>query len=131
MVYLIDNIDISNLLKAHNKFEEFRLNLDTEQNKAGAIQAFEYCYELAWKTMKRLLEVQGRNAYTPREVFREAAAAGLISDPAAWFDFIKIRNITVHTYDIKNVEQVIATFDDFSGMLHEFLRNLERLNDQS
>ncbi len=27
-------------------------------------------------------------AYTPREVFRESAAAGLISDPATWFDFI-------------------------------------------
>ncbi|WP_341751825.1 MULTISPECIES: HI0074 family nucleotidyltransferase substrate-binding subunit [unclassified Candidatus Tisiphia] len=127
MVYLIDNIDISNLLKARSKFEDFRLNLDTEQNKAGAIQAFEYCYELAWKTMKRLLEVQGKNVYTPREVFRESAAAGLISDPAAWFDCIKIRNLTVHTYDVKNVEQVIATFDDFSGMLHDFFRNLQRL----
>lgn len=127
MVYLIDNIDISNLLKVRSKFEDFRLNLDTEQNKAGAIQAFEYCYELAWKTMKRLLEVQGKNAYTLREVFRESAAAGLISDPAAWFDCIKIRNLTVHTYDVKNVEQVIATFDDFSGMLHDFFRNLQRL----
>ncbi|WP_342267815.1 nucleotidyltransferase substrate binding protein [Candidatus Tisiphia endosymbiont of Empis tessellata] len=65
MVYLIDNIDISNLLKARSNFEDFRLNLDTEQNKAGAIQAFEYCYELTWKTMKRLLEVQGKNGLHP------------------------------------------------------------------
>jgi hypothetical protein len=28
MVHLIDNIDVSNFLKASSKFEEFRLNLD-------------------------------------------------------------------------------------------------------
>jgi nucleotidyltransferase substrate binding protein (TIGR01987 family) len=129
MVYLIDGIDISNLLKAHSKFEEFRLHLDTDQNKAGAIQAFEFCYDLSWKTMKRLLEVQGINVYTPREIFREAAAVGLILDPKPWFDFMKIRNITAHTYDKENVEQVIMVFDDFSTILFSFLKNLEKLND--
>lgn len=130
-MYLINNIDISNFLKASNKFEEFRLNLDSEQNKAGAIQAFECCYELAWKTMKRLLAAAGINAYTPREIFREAAAAGLITDPKIWFNFIIIRNITVHTYSDKNVGQVIAIFNDFSAALQNFLKNLERLDDKS
>jgi nucleotidyltransferase substrate binding protein (TIGR01987 family) len=126
-MYLINGIDISNLLKAHNKFEEFRLHLDTEQNKAGAIQAFEFCYELSWKTMKRLLEVSGRNPYTPREIFREAAASGLISDPKIWFDFIAIRNITVHTYNLQNVEKVISIFEVFSKALQEFLKNIKAL----
>jgi hypothetical protein len=53
---LIDGVNIEPLLKAVKKFELFRQNLDTEQEQAGAIQAFEYCFELSWKIMKRLLK---------------------------------------------------------------------------
>ena len=86
MTYLINDIDISNLLKAQE--EKF-------------------------------------------ELFREAGAAGLISNPKVWFNFIKIRNLTVHTYNEQNVEQVISSFDNFSESLKEFLENLERFDDQS
>lgn len=126
MVHIIDGIDISGLLKARSKFEEFRLHLDTEQNKAGAIQAFEFCYELAWKIMKRFTEKGGQAPYTLKEIFRESAVGGLISDPKIWFKFIEIRNITVHTYNEKNVEQVIGIFDNFSNALNELIINLEK-----
>lgn len=131
MTYLIDGIDISNLLKASKKFEEFRVHLDNEQYKAGAVLAFEYTYEIAWKTMKRLLEVQGKNPYTPREIFREAAASGLISDPTIWFEFIKMRNITMHTYNEQNIEQIILIFDDFSKAVQDLLKNIGKLNDRT
>ena len=77
----IDDIDIAPLLKAREKFEIFRKHLDSEQEKAGAIQAFEYTYELAWKTMKRLLEAQGTIVQSPRATFREAAINWFIKDP--------------------------------------------------
>lgn len=131
MVHLIEGIDISSLLRARNKFEEFRLHLDTEQNKAGSIQAFEFCYELSWKIMKRFCEKAGKTPYTLKEIFREAAVSGLISDPRIWFKFIEIRNITVHTYNEENVEKVISIFDDFSNALNELLINLEKYNDPS
>lgn len=44
--------------------------------------------------MKRLLAAGGIEAYTPREIFCEAVA-GLITDPKIWFNFLRIRNITV------------------------------------
>lgn len=128
-MHLIAGLDISNLLKARNKFEEFRKHLDTEQNKAGSIQAFEFCYELAWKTMKRFCEKAGKSPYTLREIVREAAVAGLISDPTRWFKFIEIRNITVHTYNEKNLELVINNFDNFSNALNELINNLEKYSD--
>lgn len=128
-MHLIAGLDISNLLKARNKFEEFRKHLDTEQNKAGSIQAFEFCYELAWKTMKRFCEKAGKSPYTLREIVREAAVAGLISDPTRWFKFIEIRNITVHTYNEKNLELVINNFDNFSNALSELINNLEKYSD--
>lgn len=55
----IGEVNIAPLLKAFRKFEEFRKNSNTEQEKAGTIQAFEYCFELVWKVMKRLLEERG------------------------------------------------------------------------
>ncbi len=128
MTYLIEGVDVSNLLKASKKFEEFRIHLENEQYKAGAVKAFEYSYEVAWKTMKRLLEAQGKNPYTHREIFREAAASGLISDPKIWFEFIKMKNLTVHTYNEQNIEQIILGFEDFSKALQDLLQNIEKLD---
>jgi nucleotidyltransferase substrate binding protein (TIGR01987 family) len=102
-------INISPLLKAFSKFEEFRMNTNTEQEKAGTIQAFEYCFELVWKVMKRLLEERGRVANSPKETFRMAALEGFIEDPELWFNFLKKRNLTVHTYEEKEVENEVKS----------------------
>ena len=67
------------------------------------------------------------NIHSPRTAFREAAVAGLISNPAEWFKFIDIRNLTVHTYDEENLEMVVAAFDNFSKNLSELITNLENL----
>ena len=112
-------------LQAFSKFEEFRHNLTTEQLRAGAIQAFEYSFELSWKTMKRILEDRGKIANSPRETFRMAALEGLIDDPELWFDFIKKRNITVHTYDEVDADTVISIFEPFSQEVKKFLTKLE------
>lgn len=121
-------IDISAFLNARKQFEEYRLNMLRPQDRAGAIQAFEFTYEMAWKIMKRLLSVQGIiDINSPRSCFREAAKIGLISDPKSWFDFIDIRNITVHTYNESNVEKVITSFDSFSKLLEELYLNLMKI----
>ena len=128
MEYFIGKTDIGNFLKSREQFEKYRHNLETEQNRAGAIQAFEYTYETAWKAMKRILRSQGLvEASSPRQCFREAAKIGLILDPKGWFYFLDIRNLTVHTYSEKNVETVIESFDQFSLALDEFVNNLEKI----
>jgi nucleotidyltransferase substrate binding protein (TIGR01987 family) len=71
MVY---DIDVDPFLKASDAFERFRQNLISDQDKAGAIQAFEFSYELSWKTMKRILAYKGIDVRSPRDTFREAAA---------------------------------------------------------
>jgi len=121
---IVDDINIESLLKAFSKFEEFRQNLDTEQEQAGAIQAFKYCFELVWKTMKRLLEARGKIANSPREAFRMAGLEGFIKDPEMWFNFLKKRNITVHTYEEKEAKEVMSVFSDFSSEIQAFLKNI-------
>lgn len=125
-MYIIDGIDIEKFLKARNIFEEFRKNMITDRDKAGAVQAFEFCYELAWKTMKRILAKRGIDANSPRDCFRAAAQTGLISAPKVWLDFINIRNVTVQIYDEKNLELVISSFNLFSESLNDFISNLKK-----
>lgn len=126
---IIDNININPLLKAFDKFERFRVNDKTEQERAGIIQAFEYCFELSWKIMKRLLEARGRIANSPRETFRMAALEGFINDPEIWFDFLKKRNLTVHTYNQNEADEVIAICASFSSEIKLFLHRIGAHND--
>ena len=66
----------------------------------GVIQRFEFTYELAWKLMKSYLESEGiADKDSPRRAFKEAFAAGLITDGQVWIDMIGDRNLTVHTYN--------------------------------
>ncbi len=123
---MIKNLD--KLKKAQSKFEKFRQNLTTEQEQVGAIQAFEFCYELAWKTIKKFLESENFEVTSPKDTFRKAAINGIISNPEIWFDFQNIRNITVHTYEEDNILLVLNAFDSFSIELEKVIINLEKLN---
>ncbi len=123
----IYGIDISNLLKARDVFERFRRHLESDQEKAGAIQAFEFCYELIWKTMKRVLEKKGIEVRSPRDCFREAGLNKLISDPEQWFIFLEKRNLSSHTYKEENVDAIVHIFPQFSAAMSEFIQQLYQL----
>jgi nucleotidyltransferase substrate binding protein (TIGR01987 family) len=65
--------------------------------------------------MRRLLEVRGQTLNSPREVIRAAALESFIDDPEMWFDFLKKRNMTVHTYQEKEAEDVLSVLEIFSA----------------
>jgi nucleotidyltransferase substrate binding protein (TIGR01987 family) len=117
-------IDITYLKKAQAVFEKFRQNLDTDQEKAGAVQSFEFCYELSWKLMKRVLESRGLEVGSPKDSFRKAREEGLIDDPEIWFEFQKKRNLSVHTYNQDSLNLIVESFDLFSLELAKFLIKL-------
>jgi nucleotidyltransferase substrate binding protein (TIGR01987 family) len=50
--------------------------------KEGVIQRFEYCFELAWKTVEDYLEEGGMvfPTVTPRQVLKDAFAAKVLAD---------------------------------------------------
>ncbi len=124
MPQIVEGVDIANFLKAREVFERFRQNLDTDQEQAGAVQAFEFTYEQAWKTLKRILAKRGVDAQSPRDTFREAARNKIISNPEEWFIFLEKRNLTSHTYKEENLRSLIVIFPDFSRALSEIIKNL-------
>lgn len=118
-------IDFSKIVKARDTFERFRVGMEDDRDQAGAIQAFEFCYELAWKMMKRVLESRGLEVGSPKDTFRKAALEKLIDDPELWFEFQKKRNLTSHTYEQENINSILTIFDIFSKELDQLIQRLE------
>jgi len=124
----MDNkVNLDKLQKAKSVFEKFRINMQTDRDKAGAVQAFEFCYELSWRIMKKVLENHGLEIGSPKDTFRKAAAEKLIEDPELWFEFQKKRNLTVHTYEQENLNAIVAIFDIFSQEMDKLLRRIQEL----
>lgn len=96
--------------------------------KEGVIQRFEYCFELAWKTVKDYMEQSGIFFATvaPRQVLKEAFAAKIIADGQVWIDMLDHRNLLSHTYNQASFERAVEAIHTryLSGFdaLHEFLQ---------
>ncbi len=81
--------------------------------RSGMIQNFEFTFELVWKTMKDMLEADGVEVYSPKDVIRESLRLNYIDNTEKWLTMLNDRNLSVHTYeesvsirlgsDIKNI----------------------------
>jgi nucleotidyltransferase substrate binding protein (TIGR01987 family) len=77
--------------------------------RAGIIQMFEFTAELAWNTMKDLLEYQGENNIAgSRDAIKLAFKAGIITDGVAWLDMLKSRKLSSHIYLEPVAEELLA-----------------------
>lgn len=122
MRYIIDEVDIQSLLDARKCFEEFRRDIVTDRDRAGAIHAFEFTYEVAWKTMKNLLESKEvKDIRGSKDCFREAEKFGMISDHKIWLDFVRLRNMTSHTYGTRVMHEMTESLAFFAKTLNDFL----------
>jgi nucleotidyltransferase substrate binding protein (TIGR01987 family) len=101
--------------------------------KSGAIQHFEFCYELSWKFIKRWLEANisasAADGVTRRELFRQAAENRLIDDVDQWMRYHEARNQTSHTYDPVVAENVYQAAHAFARDAQALLEALEARND--
>jgi nucleotidyltransferase substrate binding protein (TIGR01987 family) len=94
--------------------------------KEGTVQRFEYCFELAWKTLKDYLMESGVaiSPVTPRQVIKDAFAAKLLDDGQLWMDMLVERNLLAHTYDKavfdKAVEAIHARYLPALAAVHDW-----------
>ena len=72
---------------------------DNDLIRMAVIKAYEFTFELSWKTLKDFLAYNGIDAKLPREVLKQAFATGLVSDGQLWIDMLEERNLMAHTYD--------------------------------
>jgi len=101
--------------------------------RAGAIQNFEFTYELSWKAIRTwLAENIGKtvvDGITRKELFRLAAESLLIEDTQQWFDYHRLRNQTSHTYQESTADEVFEHIDGFVHSAQALLSTLNSKND--
>jgi nucleotidyltransferase substrate binding protein (TIGR01987 family) len=101
-----------------------------KQLRAAAIQAFEFCFEIGIKMLRRRLEDILTTAEVERSSYRDllriGAEKGFIDDPQAWFRYREMRNITSHSYDESKAEMIAAVLPEFADRARYLLHELQR-----
>lgn len=132
-----DNKDIRwqqrfrNFNKAFSQLERFmqaeKLN---EMEEQGLIKAFEYTYELSWKTLQDLLIEKGyNNIVGPKPVIEQCFQDGYIVDGKGWMRMHLSRNLTAHTYDEETAVEIIESIRNEYFFLLSSLK--ERLDEEA
>lgn len=94
----------------------------------GTIQRFEFTFELAWKLAKHVLDYQGIEAGSPRDVIREAFAQNFFKDGDAWIAMLEDRNRTSHVYDEEQVLRIYNKIKEkYYPLLEEFCKKMDEI----
>lgn len=119
----------SNFKKAVLQLEDcFELGALNKFEQQGLIQCFEYTFELAWKTVKDYLELQGFDVKSPRSAIQTAFSVGLIKDGHVWIEALEKRNLLAHTYDENMAMEAEGLIrDKYCAALIELCKALEEL----
>jgi nucleotidyltransferase substrate binding protein (TIGR01987 family) len=99
----------NNFNKALNQLERFLKQIELNEMEAqGLIKAFEYTFELSWKTLQDILKEKGYiDIVGPRPVIEQSFQDGYITDGKGWLLMLKSRNLTSHSYDELTAEEII------------------------
>jgi nucleotidyltransferase substrate binding protein (TIGR01987 family) len=134
-------LDISSLQKAAATLADILVEYNKDETKIivrdSVIHRFEYNYELAFKMVKRYLEMTEANSETIKtmsfqDIIRLGNERGLLrSELKKWKEFREKRNITSHTYNEDTASDVLAIVADFLAEVQFLLDTLQkRLNNQ-
>jgi len=94
----------------------------------GAIQRFEFCYELMWKTLKKMLLAQENiDTQSPRQVLQQAYAIGWIQNEKLWLKMAQDRNLTSHTYQEELALNIYHNLPDYLQAMQKVCDNLKKL----
>lgn len=104
----------SNFKKAFAQLEEaVSLPAYSKLEQQGLIKGFEITYELAWNTLKDLLQEQGYTGILgSKDTFRLSNQVGLITTGDIWMEMVKSRNATSHTYDESTANEITEAIRD-------------------
>ena len=106
------------------------------QMRAGAIQAFEFTYELSVGMIKRYLEQVSANPaeieeLSFRDLIRRAWQQGLLrSELDSWIRHRANRGTTSHTYNDERAERVFQGIPEFLEEARHLLKELQVRNER-
>lgn len=102
------------------------LPVANRRDKAGLIQAFEFTFELFWKTFQKLAPDSGLEAASPREALIAGVKLHLITNGEAdtWSRMLRDRNLSSHTYNAALADEIVERL--LGSYLACFRATLER-----
>ena len=110
-------------LRLKEAVERARDDLDRD----GVIQRFEFSVEPFWKTLKKVLEYNKVECYSPRDCVKKAFRYGMIDDDEIVLDMLEDRNRSSHIYD---EEEAVRIFERISkvyvNVLEKMIEELAR-----
>jgi nucleotidyltransferase substrate binding protein (TIGR01987 family) len=77
-----------------------------ELEVGGLIQAFEFSFEMGWKTVKDFLNEQGIKAEFPRDTIKTGYKNKIILDGHLWIKMLNNRNDFSHDYNREFVSNI-------------------------
>lgn len=103
-------------------------NVHLNSVRDGVIQRFEFCTELAWKTVREYLIEQGYvDINSPKSVMKTAFSDGLLTNENGWLEILESRNITSHVYDEKTAETIFESIKDvYTPLFSELIETLKK-----
>ena len=124
------------------KFENFKKSLDVllsadkataqsnEIYRTGVIGQYNLTFERAWKAIQAVMKthsVDVNETGSPREVIKLAYKIGFIDNAEQWQLMLKKRNVSIHIYNEKEINEMIdLIFGHFIQTLIQLRDKLER-----
>lgn len=91
-----------NLSKALLRLQEALEGISHEPKnhlyQIALIGAFQFTFELSWKTLKDYLNYNGVEVSLPRDVIKQAFHHQIIQDGQVWINMLEDRNLMAHVY---------------------------------
>jgi nucleotidyltransferase substrate binding protein (TIGR01987 family) len=97
----------------------------SDLEKAGCIQYFEFCFELAWKSVKVVAQENGiLDCQSPRAALKCAFSQGWVDDESIWLEMLECRNRMAHTYEAVQALVVYTRLTSFIPALKLLAKKL-------
>ena len=119
-----------NFNKVFSQFEKFleKEELNELENQ-GLIKAFEYTFELAWKTLQDLLKEKGyKEIHGPKPTIQQSFQDGYIKNGKDWMKMLEGRNLTSHSYNEDTANEILDEIrETYFGLLLDLRITLENI----
>lgn len=117
---------LAELISALDRLDEaLALPPDTPLLVDGTMQRFEFCFELAWKSVKLALsEWEGLGSASPRQALEQAHALQWLEHEEPWLQMLQDRNLSSHTYREGLAREIHARIPGHARQLRDLLSAL-------
>lgn len=126
----------SNIIESYNAFKKAFLKLKefvetdngSEKDRGAIINAYQYTFELFWKTLQRYMQQQEMlDEQGPGSVIRTAFQYNIIDNGPLYMSMLKDRNLVTHTYKEDVAEEIHCRIrKEYIDELENFIKYFDK-----